>query len=109
MQGDVVVGAIVFKITREGFYLDNVSARPLVKGIGVGRQLLEFAEAEARRQWRTSIFLATHELRTCPHKKSPHLRAFLLQLIARCRDYSRVNFLSMILILSPILYAVAEL
>ena len=70
VQGDVVVGAIVFKITREGFYLDNVSARPLVKGIGVGRQLLEFAEAEARRQWRTSIFLATHELRTWRTKKA---------------------------------------
>ena len=37
VQGDVVVGAIVFKITREGFDLDDVSARPLVKGVGVGR------------------------------------------------------------------------
>ena len=59
---DMVVGAIVLKITDEGFYLDNVAVRPSVKGKGVGRQLLEHAEAEARRQGYDSIYLATHEL-----------------------------------------------
>ena len=57
-----VVGAIGLKITDEGFYIDNVSVRPVVKGQGVGRQLLELAEAEARRQGYTSVYLATHEL-----------------------------------------------
>lgn len=59
-----VVGAIVLKVTDEGFYIDNVAVRPLVKGRGVGRRLLELAEAEARRQGYKSIYLATHELMT---------------------------------------------
>ena len=59
-----VVGAIVLKITEEGFYIDNVAVRPLVKGRGIGRLLLELAEGEARRQSYRSIYLATHELMT---------------------------------------------
>ena len=59
-----VVGAIVLKVTDNGFYVDNVSVRPVVKGQGVGRLLLELAEAEARRQGFTSVYLATHELMT---------------------------------------------
>ena len=62
--GTKVVGAIVLKITDEGFYVDNVSVRPVVKGQGVGRLLLELAESEARRQGYASIYLATHELMT---------------------------------------------
>src|SRR5258706_10114861 len=62
--GTRVVGAIVLKLTDEGFYVDNVSVRPAVKGQGVGRRLLETAEAEARRQGFTSLYLATHELMT---------------------------------------------
>ena len=59
-----VVGAIVLKVTDEGFYLDNVAVRPSVQGKGVGRLLLELADAEARRQGYESIYLATHELMT---------------------------------------------
>jgi len=59
-----VVGAIVLKATDEGFYVDNVSVRPSVKGQGIGRALLELAETEARRQHYSSIYLATHELMT---------------------------------------------
>ena len=57
-----VVGVTVFKVTDEGFYLDNVAVRPSIKGAGVGRLLLKFAEAEALRLGFRSIFLATHEL-----------------------------------------------
>lgn len=64
IQGKAVVGAIVLKITDEGFYVDNVSVCPSVKGRGVGRRLLELAESEARRQGYSSIYLATHELMT---------------------------------------------
>jgi ribosomal protein S18 acetylase RimI-like enzyme len=59
-----VVGAIVLKITSEGFYIDNVAVRPVVRGQGVGRLLLDLAEAEARRQGYVSLYLATHELMT---------------------------------------------
>lgn len=62
--GGKIVGAIVLKVTDEGFYVDNVAVRPMVKGTGVGRLLLEVAEAEARRQGYKSIYLATHELMT---------------------------------------------
>jgi ribosomal protein S18 acetylase RimI-like enzyme len=60
--GAKVVGAIVLQVTDEGFYIENVAVRPSVKGQGVGRQLLEFAEAEARRRGYSSIYLGTHEL-----------------------------------------------
>lgn len=62
IAGARVVGAIVLKVTEEGFYVDNVSVRPAVKGRGVGRLLLELAESEAKRQGYSSIYLATHEL-----------------------------------------------
>ena len=55
-----VVGAIVLKLTPEGFYVDNVSVRPGVRGQGIGRMLLELAESEARRQGYASVYLATH-------------------------------------------------
>jgi GNAT superfamily N-acetyltransferase len=61
---DRVVGAIVLTTTEDGFHVDNVAVRPAVKGLGVGRRLLEFAEGEARRQGHASICLATHELMT---------------------------------------------
>jgi len=64
VAGGKVVGAIVLKVTDEGFYVDNVAVRPSVKGKGVGRLLLELAESEARRQGCKSIHLATHELMT---------------------------------------------
>ena len=57
-----IVGVAVLKVTDEGLYLDNVAVRPSAKGTGVGRTLLELAEAEARSQGYTSIYLATHEL-----------------------------------------------
>lgn len=60
-QGQII-GVAVFKITDEGFYLDNVAVRPSAKGTGVGRTLLELAEHEASIQGYTSIYLATHEL-----------------------------------------------
>lgn len=60
--GGRVVGAIVLKETDEGFYVDNVAVRPSAKGQGVGRLLLEFAEAEGRRRGYPSVALATHEL-----------------------------------------------
>jgi ribosomal protein S18 acetylase RimI-like enzyme len=59
---DRVIGAIVMQETPEGFYVDNVAVRPALKGQGVGKALLQFAEAEAARRGYRSIYLATHEL-----------------------------------------------
>jgi len=62
LHDDRLVGVIVMAITGDGFYVDNVAVRPAVKGRGVGRCLLEVAEAEARRLGHASNCLATHEL-----------------------------------------------
>jgi ribosomal protein S18 acetylase RimI-like enzyme len=59
-----IVGVIVLNDDDEGFYIDNVAVHPSRRGGGVGRSLLEFAEAEARRVGFDSIYLYTHEKMT---------------------------------------------
>jgi ribosomal protein S18 acetylase RimI-like enzyme len=59
-----VVGLIVLAVDAEGFVVDNVAVDPSHQGSGVGRALLEFAEAEARRAGFDSIYLYTHEKMT---------------------------------------------
>ena len=59
-----IVGVIVLTVTDEGFLIDNVAVDPSYRGKGIGRGLLEFAEAEARRAGFDSIYLYTHEKMT---------------------------------------------
>ena len=59
-----VVGVLVLDITQEGFVIDNIAVHPRFRGRGLGRILLEFAEAEARRAGFGSIYLYTHEKMT---------------------------------------------
>jgi ribosomal protein S18 acetylase RimI-like enzyme len=59
-----IVGVIVLGADDEGFFIDNVAVHPSHHGTGVGRSLLEFAEAEARRTGFDSIYLYTHEQMT---------------------------------------------
>ena len=56
-----IVGLIVLAVDDEGFLIDNVAVDPSYRGKGLGRALLEFAEAEARRAGFDSIYLYTHE------------------------------------------------
>ncbi len=56
-----IVGVIVLNGEDEGFLVDNVAVDPSLRGKGLGRVLLEFAEAEARRAGFDSIYLYTHE------------------------------------------------
>ncbi|HEX2126909.1 MAG TPA: GNAT family N-acetyltransferase [Thermoleophilaceae bacterium] len=63
-RGGDVVGLIVLGVDDEGFYVDNVAVDPSHQGSGVGRALLEHAEAVARRRRFDSIYLYTHELMT---------------------------------------------
>ena len=94
IAGDSVVGAIVLQVTDEGFYVDNVSVRPAVKGRGVGRLLLELAESEARRQGHSSIYLATHELMT--ENRALYSRAGYVEYDRRVvNGYPRVFFRKM--------------
>ncbi len=59
-----MVGVIVLGLTDEGVLIDNVAVHPSHHGRGLGRALLEFAEAEARRAGCDSIYLYTHEKMT---------------------------------------------
>ena len=59
-----IVGLIVLAHGSEGFLVDNVAVDPSHQGTGVGRALLEFAEAAARRAGFDSIYLYTHEKMT---------------------------------------------
>ena len=59
-----IAGVLVLMRTDEGFQLNNVAVDPAFWGKGIGRQLLEMAEAEARRQGYDSIYLYTHETMT---------------------------------------------
>ena len=63
-SGGKIVGVLVLAITEEGFLLENVAVDPSHHGKGLGRNLLEFAEAEARREDFSSIYLYTHEKMT---------------------------------------------
>jgi ribosomal protein S18 acetylase RimI-like enzyme len=59
-----IVGVIVLTVEDEGLLIDNVAVDPSYRGQGLGRALLEFAEAEARRTDFDSIHLYTHEKMT---------------------------------------------
>jgi ribosomal protein S18 acetylase RimI-like enzyme len=50
--------------TEAGLLLDNVAVRPELHGRGIGRALIGFAEAEARRRGHVAIRLYTHVLMT---------------------------------------------
>lgn len=59
-----IVGIIVLTVTEEGFLLQNVAVDPIHRGKGLGKVLLEFAEAEAQRDGFDSIYLYTHQKMT---------------------------------------------
>jgi len=59
-----IIGVIVLAINGEGFLIDNVAVHPSHRGKGLGKALLEFAEAEAWRAGFDSIYLYTHEKMT---------------------------------------------
>jgi ribosomal protein S18 acetylase RimI-like enzyme len=59
-----VVGVIVLAVAEEGSLIDNVAVHPRHRGRGLGRALLQFAEAEAQRAGFGSVYLYTHEQMT---------------------------------------------
>ena len=59
-----ITGVLVLTVDDEGFLIDNVAVDPGHRGTGLGRALLKFAEAEARRAGFDSIHLYTHEKMT---------------------------------------------
>lgn len=63
-QDATMAGVLVLRITEEGFLIDNVAVHPSHRGRGLGRALLDLAEAEARRAGFGSVYLYTHEKMT---------------------------------------------
>jgi ribosomal protein S18 acetylase RimI-like enzyme len=63
-HGGEVVAFIVMGVADEGFLLDNVAVAPADQGKGLGRCLLELAEAEAERRGFDSIYLYAQEVMT---------------------------------------------
>ena len=59
-----IAGVIVLTVSDEGFLIDNVAVDPIFRGKGLGKALLAFAEAEARRAGFDSVYLYTHEKMT---------------------------------------------
>jgi GNAT superfamily N-acetyltransferase len=63
-EADKLVGVLVLLPKSDHLLLDNVAVRPSPQGKGFGRQLLEFAEAEALRQGYGEIRLYTNQMMT---------------------------------------------
>ena len=57
-----IAGILVLEDAPEHVLLDNIAVRPDRQGAGIGRLLLDFAEAEAVRRGRTAIVLYTNVL-----------------------------------------------
>jgi GNAT superfamily N-acetyltransferase len=58
------IGVVVVIRRGHGILLDNVAGDPGYQGKGYGRRLIEWAEAEARRQGFAHLDLYTHECMT---------------------------------------------
>ena len=55
-----IAGLVVLLHQPDHVLLDNVAVRPELQGRGIGRRLIAFAEAEARRRGLTELRLYTH-------------------------------------------------
>jgi ribosomal protein S18 acetylase RimI-like enzyme len=63
-DGGRTAGILVLGVMEEGFRLINVAVHPSFQKQGVGRMLLQFAEAEARRLGHAVVHLSTNEKMT---------------------------------------------
>ncbi len=59
-----IIGLVVLMQKTNGILLDNVAVHPEYQGLGLGKQLLAFAETEARQRGFTEINLYTHQKMT---------------------------------------------
>lgn len=62
VEGDAVAGILVLEPEPDHLLLDNIAVAPAWQGKGVGRMLMEFADAEARRAGFAELRLYTHVL-----------------------------------------------
>ena len=60
-EGAAIAGTVVLLPTTDYLLLDNIAVSPARQGLGLGRRLLAFAEAEAVRRGYQEIRLYTHQ------------------------------------------------
>jgi ribosomal protein S18 acetylase RimI-like enzyme len=90
-SGGEVLGLIAVGPDEEGFVVDNVAVDPSAQGTGVGRLLLEHAEARAREAGFDSIYLYTHERAT--ENLELYERIGYVEYDRRDRGWARIVFL----------------
>lgn len=84
-----VVGVLVMRATGDGWQVENVAVRPSVAGRGIGRRLLDLAEAQARARGYSSICLETHQKMT--ENRAMYARKGYVEVEARVvRGFPRV-------------------
>lgn len=54
--------AVLVLVDEEGMLLDNIAVAEAARGQGIGRALIAFAEAEARRRRHAKLWLYTNEM-----------------------------------------------
>jgi len=59
VQDEAIAGLIVLMDFPTHLWIDNVAVEPALKGLGLGRMLMDFAEAEARRRALPELRLLT--------------------------------------------------
>lgn len=59
--GGGLVGVLELVLRPDHLYIENVAVAPRAQGQGIGRALLDHAEAEARRLGRDAVHLSTNE------------------------------------------------
>jgi GNAT superfamily N-acetyltransferase len=64
VRDDVVVGLLVLEVRPDHLLLDNIAVSHTARGLGIGRQLLGFADECARRRGLSEIRLYTNEAMT---------------------------------------------
>ena len=68
-----ISGVLVLYPADKGFYLDTVAVVPAHQRLGIGRALLQFAEAEARRRGFEAVYLCTNVKMTENQTFYPHV------------------------------------
>nr|WP_283949573.1 GNAT family N-acetyltransferase [Limobrevibacterium gyesilva] len=71
--GGTVAGLVVLLPEADHLLLDNIAVDPSWHGKGLGRALMDFAEAEARRRGYAEMRLYTHATMTENRALYPHL------------------------------------